>query len=555
MNTPLGRLLIGRSLAGRYRVEEPIGEGGMGLVFRATDLRLGRPVALKVVAQGGTAEDESRSPPDLHARFRREAAAAAGIPPHPNVVQIHDFGTDDELGLEFLVMELLRGRDLKSALRNERFEPPAALRIVLEAARGLAAGHRAGVVHRDVKPANLFLVGDHDLESVRVLDFGIAKALGGDPDDDLTGAGHGPHSPAYASPEQRRGEAAAPASDVYQLGLVAYELLAGARPYDAADRDRLRAGEAVPVPASDRWSRVPAPIRDVVERALDPDPSRRWEDGGRFAESLAGALGSPVDATERLSGVAAVGPRAPEPVPGGDETLLDEGTAYVEPAPPASPVAQRGEAGAEHPGVGPRRDGRRGGRGRLILLGLAAAAGLSLVLLLRGGGGEDPASTAPGEEAAELEEEFRPLYVAAARHLLEERSDEEGERAAGAVLLVVQDLHDAWAHGEIDRHAAHYADRVDFYGERVRRSRVRELREETRERYDDVEITLLRQAVEFPEPGRARVLLDKRWSFRGEERWEGSSRQEMELVLRDDRWVVVAERDLEVHRSERTFGD
>jgi hypothetical protein len=96
---------------------------------------------------------------------------------------------------------------------------------------------------------------------------------------------------------------------------------------------------------------------------------------------------------------------------------------------------------------------------------------------------------------------------------------------------------------------------VSFYGERLRRSRVRELREQSRDRFDEVEITLVRQAVEFPEPGHARVLLDKRWDFRGDIRWEGSSRQEMELVLRGDRWLVVTERDVEVHRSDVTPAD
>lgn len=262
-------------LGGRYELLEPIGRGAMSTVYRAKDTALGRMVAVKVIRHDPAMHGDLES---MRERFRREAANAAHIPPHPNVVQIYDYGTDPEGDGDFIVMELLDGRDLKSLLRERRFSTPEGVRIIQEAARGLAAGHDAGIVHRDVKPANL-LVSQDGADRVRILDFGIAKALAGEWEDDLTQVGGIPHTPAYASPEQRQaGGVLKPASDVYQLGLVAYEVLAGERAFDAQDRERIARGDAVRLPNRGSWNHVPAPVRAVVERALRraTRTQRRW---------------------------------------------------------------------------------------------------------------------------------------------------------------------------------------------------------------------------------------------------------------------------------------
>ncbi|MBD0320626.1 MAG: serine/threonine protein kinase, partial [Gemmatimonadetes bacterium] len=266
MKQPFERLLLGHTLAGRYRLDEVVGAGGMSVVFRGHDLTLGRPVAVKVVSIPADSEGMREN---LRERFRREAASAASIPHHPNVVQVYDYGTDPSLDLDFIVMELLRGHDLKDHLA--RGAPPfgEAMRIVRDAARGVAAGHRAGIIHRDVKPANVFLVGDGQMEFVRVLDFGIAKPLRADGEDALTTIGQLPHSPAYASPEQINPDIpVTTASDVYQLGLVAFETLTGERPFTQAQREHIRSGEEVPIQATDRWRAVPEGVREVIERAL-----------------------------------------------------------------------------------------------------------------------------------------------------------------------------------------------------------------------------------------------------------------------------------------------
>ena len=162
----LESLLKGRELAGRYRIEEVIGRGGMGAVYRAIDQRLGRPVAVKVITASAGNDPDVRE--RLRARFRHEAASAAGLPHHPNVVPVYDYGTDDELGLDYIVMELLRGEDLATRLQRGGVPPMAeALRILQHAARGVAVGHRAGLIHRDVKPGNVFLVQHGDDEEMQ----------------------------------------------------------------------------------------------------------------------------------------------------------------------------------------------------------------------------------------------------------------------------------------------------------------------------------------------------------------------------------------------------
>jgi tRNA A-37 threonylcarbamoyl transferase component Bud32 len=290
----LESLLKGRELAGRYRIEDVIGRGGMGAVYRATDQRLGRNVAVKVITASAGNDPEVRE--RLRARFRHEAASAARLPHHPNVVPVYDYGTDEELGLDYIVMELLRGEDLASRLQRGGALPMAeALRILQHAARGVAVGHRAGLIHRDVKPGNIFLVeGGGDEMQVRVLDFGIAKAMAEEDTASagLTHDGRAPLSPAYASPEQLRGDARlTPASDVFSLGALGFQLLTGTRPFTDADRARMGAGMEVPVPAlRARNPQVPDEVEEVIRRALEPDPAQRYADATALADALATPL-------------------------------------------------------------------------------------------------------------------------------------------------------------------------------------------------------------------------------------------------------------------------
>jgi serine/threonine-protein kinase len=337
-------LLAGRTLGDRYRVDAVVGRGGMGAVFRATDLRLNRAVALKVVTVQDDAEGRAQ------ARFLREAQAAARIR-HPHVVGVYDFGTDAALGLDFLVMELLEGEDLARRLaRDTRLPPDEAARVFRQAAEGLAAGHRMGLVHRDVKPGNVFLVEGRGTHAV-LLDYGVAQMEMGDEDTrtHLTRFGRQPLSPAYASPEQIRGEGAlAPSSDVFSLGVTMYRAATGAAPYTPAELERLAAGEAVPrVPPRQHAPELDAATATALEHALDPDPARRPADADALLALLAGA--------------------EPPPRPA------------VVPPPPARVPAEP----------------RRGGRG--VWMGAAAAGvvGVAALAALATGGGDDPQPPAP----------------------------------------------------------------------------------------------------------------------------------------------------------------
>ena len=233
----------------RYRLDRPLGHGGMATVYLARDTELDRPVAVKVL----DAADEG-----LRARFVREARLAARLS-HPNVVSVFDAGEDG--GRPYIVMEHVEGQTVAELLaRRGRLPPDEARGLALQAARGLAHAHAAGLVHRDIKPQNLLLREDGTL---KVADFGIARAA---EDTSLTQPGTVLGTAAYLAPEQARGEQATPASDVYSLGAVLYELLTGRPPLETA------------APVRELAPEVPRDFEDVVMRCLARNPSYRPTD-------------------------------------------------------------------------------------------------------------------------------------------------------------------------------------------------------------------------------------------------------------------------------------
>lgn len=287
--TGIYSLLEGKTLSGRYQIGRLISKGGMGAVFRATDSRLGRSVAVKVIAIEPESAEQAAS---LRARFRREAHAAARLR-HPHIVTLHDFGSDEATGLDFIVMELLEGEDLlRRVSRTGPLSWRQASRILYEAARGLGAGHKAGLVHRDVKSANLFLECDAagNPQCTRVLDFGIAqlKFEGTATATHLTVLGHAPLSPAYASPEQQRGERElTPAADVWGLGVTAFQILTGSLPFSDAQRAVLATGGRVQPPSVASLNpTVPPAADELIRRALSVQPAERPLDGDTFAREI-----------------------------------------------------------------------------------------------------------------------------------------------------------------------------------------------------------------------------------------------------------------------------
>ncbi|HEX2080030.1 MAG TPA: protein kinase [Longimicrobium sp.] len=289
----LAQFLIGHVLDDRYRLESVLGQGGFGVVLRATDLREEREVAVKVLdaPRGMTPAQVER----LRHRFQREAEVAARLPEHPNLVRVLDYGATERL--DYLVMELLHGESLRERLARTDEPVPLrrALRILRDAALGVAAGHEAGLVHRDLKPANIFLEGDPGRPTVRILDFGIAKLLDEEEDEEtrthLTLPGEWFGSEFYSPPEHLRREPVTRASDVYSLGVVGFELLTRTRLFTARDHDRRRNGLPVPIPSlAARNARIPREVERIVRKALADDPADRFEDAGELAAELHRAL-------------------------------------------------------------------------------------------------------------------------------------------------------------------------------------------------------------------------------------------------------------------------
>ena len=273
-------------MAGRYRLGRPLGHGGMATVFAAGDEELQRPVAVKLLA-----ESIGRDP-DLRARFLREARLAARLS-HPNVVRVFDAGEAD--GRPYIVMELVDGETVADLLaRRGRLDPAEAVALGRQAAAGLQHAHDAGLVHRDVKPQNLLLRPDGKLE---IADFGIARAA---ETTRLTLAGTVLGTAAYLAPEQALGEDVGPAADVYSLGAVLYELLAGEPPFRFESLGQL-ASERPPLrPLRELAPDVPQALEDVVMRTLARNPAYRTASAAELGAELAAAVPDPGSApTER----------------------------------------------------------------------------------------------------------------------------------------------------------------------------------------------------------------------------------------------------------------
>jgi len=301
----------GLRVGGRYELTSRIAGGGMGEVWAARDDILGRDVAVKVL-RGEHADD-----PAFLARFRTEARHAASLS-HPNIASVYDYGEVD--GVSYLVMELVPGEPLSARLtRDGALAPAVAVPLLQQAATALQAAHAVGLVHRDVKPANLLITPQ---QQVKITDFGIAR-LGGD--DPVTRTGEVMGTAQYLSPEQAMGQPATSASDVYSLGVVGYEMLAGRRPFEAESPVAIAMAhvsrEPDPLPAT-----VPAPLAAVVLAALAKAPADRPANAADFADALGRALrgdqgpaatqliAAPVDRTQVLPVIppaAAAAPAAP----------------------------------------------------------------------------------------------------------------------------------------------------------------------------------------------------------------------------------------------------
>ena len=372
-------------VAGRYRIERRLGAGGMSTVFLATDTVLERAVAVKLLAEH-LAEDDA-----FVARFRREALAAARLQ-HPNVVQVYDSGEDPESSRHYIVMEYVDGPSCADLLREHKtLGVEETVQIVRDACHGLDYAHRAGVVHRDVKPGNL-LVSD-ETGITKLADFGIAKAA---EQTRITQVGSVLGTAAYLSPEQARGEEAGPASDIYSLGVCAYQFLAGRLPheYSSLTELALKQQEEAVEPIRQHRPEVPPELDSAIRVCLERDPADRYSSALELAVALeAGMRGESTEATQRLEQLEAT--RALD-----DTAATQAIRTRTRPAPTPAPVpaAPRPPDRRQDRSAARARRRRRFGTFLAVLAIAAAIAAVVLALTLKSANSVQPVNKGDAQQ-------------------------------------------------------------------------------------------------------------------------------------------------------------
>jgi len=376
-----------QEIAGRYRIERRLGAGGMSTVFLAQDTVLERPVAVKLLAEH-LADDEA-----FVERFQREALSAARLQ-HPNIVQVFDYGLDASSHRHFIVMEFVDGPSCADLLRDrKRLDIEEAVRIVRDACHGLDYAHRAGVVHRDVKPGNLLVAADSG--TTKLADFGIAKAA---EQTRITQVGSVLGTAAYLSPEQAHGDEAGPRSDTYSLGVCAYQLLTGRLPHEYGSLTELALKQRdEPVePISELRPAVPLQLDLAIRVSLERDPADRYDSALEFAQALeAGLHGHETVATQRL---AAAGPatdatRALAPATDATRALPTRQRPPTAPRPPAER-----EAATPGPKAAKRSARQRRWGQFLALLAVLLVIAAVAVALLSSSGGDNGISPVDGND-------------------------------------------------------------------------------------------------------------------------------------------------------------
>ncbi len=411
---------LGTLIAGRYRLDDRIAAGGMGEVWRGTDTRLNRVVAVKLLHSGLSGDDRFR------ARFHQEAQAVAALQ-SPGIVALYDYGEEHgpEGLVSYLIMELVQGQSLANLIhRRGRLAPGEVLKIIATAAEALDVAHRSHIIHRDIKPANLLVNEDG---AVKIVDFGIASARG---QAGLTETGTVMGTLSYASPEQLAGRELSGATDLYSLGIVAYECLAGRPPFPGGDPAAVitahMTGQPAPLPPD-----VPQPVAQIVMRCLAKDPHQRFGSAAELA--LACREGRPGPGTGTT---AILSPTAQETAP--MTRPMTQGMAAA-PQPTQAMAREDFSAPPEGRDLPPPRDFEKPERSKTVPILLTVVGALVLVVALvmwRSWGSaeadpdgnavsEGPASQTATSAAAETEEAEAADETEASQNDREESSNED----------------------------------------------------------------------------------------------------------------------------------
>jgi eukaryotic-like serine/threonine-protein kinase len=389
-------------VAGRYVIGRRLGAGGMSTVFEARDTVLERPVAVKLLAEH-LADDE-----DFVYRFRREALSAARLQ-HPNIVQVFDSGQDPDSERHYIVMEYVDGPSAADMLReHKQLEVDETVRLVRDACHGLDYAHRAGVVHRDVKPGNLLFAEEMGL--TKLADFGIAKAA---EQTRITQVGSVLGTAAYLSPEQARGEEAGPSSDIYSLGVCAYQFLTGRLPHEYASLTELALKQQQdPVaPVTAYRPEVPQELDEAVRVALERDPEARYSSALEMAGAIeAGLRGEATAATQRL------GMSDYDPTQAIDQTAATQAMQRTSVGPSPTRVQQAVPRAPDRPARASRDERaaarrtasrRRWGSFLALLAAIAAIAIVAIALLSSSSGsGVDPVDTGNAQQQIDQLRDF-----------------------------------------------------------------------------------------------------------------------------------------------------
>ena len=554
---------VGTTVDGKYQIESRLGAGGMGTVYKARHLLLGRDVAVKVL-RSEMVEDANAAE-----RFRREAQAAARLD-HPNAVTIYDFGITPD-GNAYLVMELLRGTSLRDVLeRDGQLALPRAIAIFAPVCAAIDRAHELGIVHRDIKPDNVMVDERKDGSvGVKVVDFGIAL-LQDTPSDAgrLTGTGLIVGTANYMSPEHCRGEPLDARSDIYSLGVVLYEMLAGRVPFAAPIVSAVIVAHVnePPPPLLAHRPDLPPPVERVVLDALAKRPDQRPRTAGELASRLVAASGGASAET------VLVAPASNATVPVGPAPTGARGGYTTDPQ-DAGPPQWPATAGAPPP----RRSGLSGAQVALIAIvtlavGFALAAATLGVMNWRDARRPDPPAPAPApvpapdappstNVAPPPATNTAPPVTNTAPPQPEPEPKPEPEPAGGPRPVTdgeageVEQFLGDWVSSSMARdlrwHMSHYGDVVDYYnGGRVPRARVRADRMRAYAAYDtlDIRIPRIHSMTIDENTGTIRVVLDKQWRFSGPGGTStGRVKQAVVLARVGGDLKIVAEKDLAVY--------